>query len=77
MGDPAYDLTVAWRLFSGESRDAFRSALALDDATWARARGLVVSMADGLSNYMDTNPVLVSMVRRGIDEVLAEHKRGA
>ncbi|MGH2787809.1 MAG: aminoglycoside phosphotransferase family protein [Actinomycetota bacterium] len=77
VGDPAYDLTAAWRLFSGESRDAFRSALAFDDATWARARGLVVSMAAGLAYYTDTNPALVSMVRRGIDEVLTEHKRDA
>jgi hypothetical protein len=34
-------------------------------------------MADGLSYYMDSNPALVSMVRRGIDEILAEHERGA
>ena len=30
---------MAWTWFSGQSADAFRSRLDLDDATWARARG--------------------------------------
>jgi aminoglycoside phosphotransferase (APT) family kinase protein len=36
VGDPSCDLAIAWTLFGGESRDAFRAALGLDDATWAR-----------------------------------------
>ncbi|HZZ36540.1 MAG TPA: aminoglycoside phosphotransferase family protein [Caulobacteraceae bacterium] len=39
VGDPACDLAIAWTLFEGESRDAFRAALPLDEATWARGRG--------------------------------------
>jgi aminoglycoside phosphotransferase (APT) family kinase protein len=39
VGDPACDLVMAWTFFSGESRAAFRRSLALDEATWARARG--------------------------------------
>jgi aminoglycoside phosphotransferase (APT) family kinase protein len=39
VGDPACDLVLAWTLFEGESRAAFRAALPLDEATWARARG--------------------------------------
>lgn len=39
VGDPACDLVIAWTLFYGESRKAFRAAVLLDDATWARARG--------------------------------------
>jgi hypothetical protein len=39
VGDPACDVTIAWTLLSGESRRAFRAALALDDATWVRGRG--------------------------------------
>jgi aminoglycoside phosphotransferase (APT) family kinase protein len=39
VGDPACDLVMAWTLFEGESRDAFRSELPFDDATWARGRG--------------------------------------
>ena len=39
VGDPACDLAIAWTLFSGESRTAFREGLRTDDATWARGRG--------------------------------------
>ncbi len=39
VGDPACDLTLAWTFLDGEARDAFRDAIALDGATWARARG--------------------------------------
>jgi aminoglycoside phosphotransferase (APT) family kinase protein len=39
VGDPACDLTIAWTLFSGRSREAFMDRLRFDDATWARARG--------------------------------------
>lgn len=39
VGDPACDLVLAWTLFAGESRAAFRAALPLDEPTWARARG--------------------------------------
>jgi aminoglycoside phosphotransferase (APT) family kinase protein len=39
VGDPACDVTIAWTLFSGESRRAFRDVLGIDDATWERGRG--------------------------------------
>ena len=38
-GDPACDVTIAWTLFTGSSREAFRSELAVDEATWVRGRG--------------------------------------
>ena len=38
-GDPACDLTIAWSLFTGSSREVFRSDLAVDEATWVRGRG--------------------------------------
>ena len=38
-GDPACDVTVAWTLFTGSSREVFRSELAVDEATWVRGRG--------------------------------------
>ncbi len=38
-GDPACDVTIAWTLFSGASRERFRGELAVDEATWARGRG--------------------------------------
>ena len=39
VGDPACDLVIAWTLLEGTGRDAFRDAVGLDDATWARGRG--------------------------------------
>ncbi len=38
VGDPACDLVGAWTFFKEDGRESFRRALALDDATWARAR---------------------------------------
>src|SRR4029077_6492526 len=34
VGDPACDVMVAWKVLSAETRDAFRAALDIDDATW-------------------------------------------
>lgn len=39
VGDPACDLAIAWTWFGSDSRAAFRAAVALDAATWSRARG--------------------------------------
>jgi aminoglycoside phosphotransferase (APT) family kinase protein len=39
VGDPACDLTAAWTMFEGTSRERFVAALAYDEGTWARARG--------------------------------------
>lgn len=74
VGDPACDLLIAWNLFFGESRAAFRAALAVDDATWARGRGWALSVAlIALPYYRDTNPAIASQARHVIDEVLADH----
>jgi aminoglycoside phosphotransferase (APT) family kinase protein len=74
VGDPACDLVIAWTLFSGESREAFRAALSVDDATWARGRGWALSWAlIFIPYYLNTNPVGVSNAWRAIDEVLADY----
>jgi aminoglycoside phosphotransferase (APT) family kinase protein len=39
VGDPACDLVIAWTLFDGADRTAFRAGLDLDEETWARGRG--------------------------------------
>jgi aminoglycoside phosphotransferase (APT) family kinase protein len=72
VGDPAYDVMVAWKMLSRESRQTFRAALAVDDATWARARGLALSQSlMALSYYtLETNAVLVLEARRWLAEVL-------
>ena len=75
VGDPACDLMIAWGLFSGESRDTFRAALAVDDATWARGRGMALSQAAiFIPYYLDTNPVGVANARHAIAEVLADQR---
>ena len=76
VGDPACDLIVAWELFSGPARRAYRDALAVDDATWARGRGWALSTAlVALPYYRDTNPVIMASACRRIAAVLADHER--
>ena len=75
VGDPSCDLAIAWTLFGGESRDAFRAALGLDDTTWARGRGWALWKAlITLAEHIDTNPLEAGRAGRVIDEVLADHK---
>jgi aminoglycoside phosphotransferase (APT) family kinase protein len=74
VGDPAYDVMVAWKMLSRDSRKSFRAALAVDEATWARARGLTLSQSlMALAYYtLETNAVLVLEARRWLAEVLAD-----
>lgn len=39
VGDPACDLIMAWTSFTGESHEAFRRGVPVDESTWARGRG--------------------------------------
>jgi aminoglycoside phosphotransferase (APT) family kinase protein len=73
VGDPACDVMPAWTYFTAETRDAYRAALPVDDATWARARGWALSVGViALPYYVRSNPVLAGIARRAIDEVLAD-----
>ncbi|WKZ46545.1 MAG: aminoglycoside phosphotransferase family protein [Anaerolineales bacterium] len=73
VGDPACDLMIAWNLFTDESRKAFRLALGVDDATWARGRGHALSQAlIFIPYYMNTHPVGVQNAWRVIHEVISE-----
>lgn len=76
VGDPACDLVIAWGMFSGESREAFRHTVAQDAATWARARGwLLWKCLLTLSGNIDTDPDRAAFDQRLIAEVLADHER--
>jgi len=76
VGDPACDVTIAWTLLSGGSREAFRAALPVDAATWARGRGWALWKAlITLAAHVDTNPVEAATARRVVDAVLADHER--
>jgi aminoglycoside phosphotransferase (APT) family kinase protein len=76
VGDPACDLVIAWTFLDGKSREAFRSAVAMDESTWARARGWALWKAlIMLAQFTDGQPRQQVMHRRVIDNVLAEHQR--
>jgi aminoglycoside phosphotransferase (APT) family kinase protein len=78
VGDPVCDVMVAWTYFSAETRDVFREALRVDEATWARGRGWALSFGlIALPYYQSTNPVLSDIAWYAIDEVLADRKRPA
>lgn len=76
VGDPACDLTIAWTLLSGASRQAFRTELCVDAATWARGRGWALwkaligyagAVEDGESESSESRPVL--------EQIFAEYEQ--
>jgi aminoglycoside phosphotransferase (APT) family kinase protein len=76
VGDPACDMTIAWTLLSGKSRDVFRRVLPVDEATWARDRGWALWKAlITLSEHINTNPLEAGKARQVIDEVLTDYKQ--
>ncbi|MFV9872098.1 phosphotransferase [Rickettsia conorii] len=53
IGNPACDLVIIWTFLQNEAREIFKEQLALDDDTWARARGgalwkALIAPLDGL-----------------------------
>ena len=73
IGDPACDVVLAWTLLSGESRAAYRDALALDDATWARGRGWGLWKAlITVAGSRDTDVAAADEARRVLREILAD-----
>ncbi|MEV6166493.1 aminoglycoside phosphotransferase family protein [Streptomyces sp. NPDC052052] len=77
LGDPAVDLIAAWYLLPAPARGIFRTALAADDAAWARGRGWALSTALGeLRYYADSNPAMAAIARHVIQEVLGDERTG-
>jgi aminoglycoside phosphotransferase (APT) family kinase protein len=73
VGDPACDLVIAWTLFSGPSRRAFRETLAVDPGTWSRGRGWALwKAAITLVDQIDRDPAGAEVSRRVIEEVIAD-----
>ncbi|MEV0576331.1 aminoglycoside phosphotransferase family protein [Streptomyces sp. NPDC050392] len=78
VGDPACDLVIAWGMFSGESREAFRQAVGQDGDTWARARGWALwKSLLNLTGDDGTDPRWTADEQRVVDAVLADHERFA
>ena len=76
VGDPACDLVIAWTLFSGESREGFRTALPFDPDTWSRARGWALWKAlITLAEHRGSDSLEAADARHVLDAVIAEHQR--
>ncbi|MEO6084926.1 MAG: aminoglycoside phosphotransferase family protein [Umezawaea sp.] len=74
VGDPACDLVIAWTMFSGDSRRAFRRTVDLGGDTWARARGWALWKALlVLARCVDSDHERAAVHWHVIDEVLADH----
>ncbi|MFF8841935.1 aminoglycoside phosphotransferase family protein [Streptomyces sp. NPDC015127] len=77
VGDPACDMMAAWTLLTAGTRDLFREAADVDDATWARGRGWALSWGLITEHYYRVrNPVLATVARRAMREALAEYESG-
>ena len=78
IGDPACDLAIAWTLFEGESREAFRAMLPRDAGTWARGRGWTLWKALIIAAGMTkSNAIEATKPWHIIEEVLEDHRRRA
>lgn len=72
IGDPACDLAIAWTMFDGDSRAAFRDGLDLDDDTWARGRGWTLWKALITAAGHDANQREAGKAFQLIEKLLAD-----
>ncbi|MEO7236926.1 MAG: aminoglycoside phosphotransferase family protein [Lapillicoccus sp.] len=73
VGDPAHDVAAAWAVFGPDGRQAYRSLLGVDDATWERARGYALHQAALIIPYYRTsNPAFVATAVRTVEQALAD-----
>ena len=71
VGDPACDLSIAWTLFDGDSREAFRAMLPLDPGTWARGRAWTLWKALIVAaGHTESRAIEAAQPLRVIDELL-------
>jgi aminoglycoside phosphotransferase (APT) family kinase protein len=77
VGDPACDLALAWTFLKGPSRQAFRSAVRADDATWARGRAWALWKASiQLAEQIETKTSTAESARNTLAEILHDHGLG-
>ncbi|MER7833432.1 aminoglycoside phosphotransferase family protein [Streptomyces sp. NPDC095602] len=73
VGDPACDLMAAWTVLTADTREVFRAAADVDDATWARGRGWALCFGLMAEHYYRVrNPVLAAVGHRAVVEALAD-----
>ncbi len=73
VGDPACDLAIAWTLFKGDARQAFRAALPLDSGTWVRGRAWTLWKSLITACKGEEQSYARSSSLRVIEDVLADH----
>jgi hypothetical protein len=73
VGDPACDLAIAWTFLDDAARHAFRAALPLDSATWARGRAWTLWKAlVVLAGLPNVNLHDRQQSRKDLDRLLAD-----
>jgi len=72
VGDPAIETIIAWSHLPPDARQAYRDALGVDDATWERGKGWVITGVFGIPYYRETNPVLAADKAKAIEALLAD-----
>jgi aminoglycoside phosphotransferase (APT) family kinase protein len=76
VGDPAVDLLAAWKFLPDEVRGDFRTALGVDDATWARGRGwaLAGSLPVPDDPYFRKDPARVTAALHHLEQLIADYR---
>jgi aminoglycoside phosphotransferase (APT) family kinase protein len=71
--DPAQDLSPAWSVFDGHSRNVFREAVEADEASWVRARTFELEHAvGGVLYYVPRGHALGDVMARTLERILRE-----
>ena len=69
----AGDLLAAWYTFDGDSRQAFREAMKVDEDTWIRARGWALSLTIiAIPYYRTRRPGGIREAQTFVAEILAD-----
>lgn len=71
-GDRATDLGSAWMLFDEPERTALRELLAVDEATWQRARGWALSVSLAIAANSADNPRYEALSERTLCRIADE-----
>jgi aminoglycoside phosphotransferase (APT) family kinase protein len=71
-GDPATDLGAAWMFFASVDRQRFRSLLAVDEATWDRARGWALTVSLGIALNSSDNPRYETLGLRTLERTIVD-----
>lgn len=76
VGDPACDLAIAWTLFTGSSRESFKSTIQTDESTWARGRGWALwKTLITLTDTKSSSSTKKNRAENILAEILAEYKQ--